>query len=100
MQCLRISKLVPQVVAQFLDNNIERVVSMLSVSLEKAIAEASKLSADEQDTLATWILEEIKSEQRWRKAFSESQNKLSQLADKALKERSQGKTRLLDPEEL
>lgn len=73
---------------------------MLSVSLEKAIAEASKLSADEQDALATWILEEIKSEQRWRKAFSESQNKLSQLADKALKERSQGKTRLLDPEEL
>jgi hypothetical protein len=73
---------------------------MLSVSLEKAIAEASKLSADEQDALATWILEEIKSEKRWRKAFSESQNKLSQLADKALKERSQGKTRLLDPEDL
>ena len=73
---------------------------MLSVSLEKAIAEASKLSADEQDALATWILKEIKSERRWRKAFSESQNKLSQLADEALKERSQGKTRLLDPEEL
>ena len=73
---------------------------MLSVSLENAIAEASKLSADEQDALATWILKEIKSERRWRKAFSESQNKLSQLADKALKERSQGKTRLLDPEEL
>jgi len=73
---------------------------MLSVSLEKAIAEASKLSADEQDALATWILKEIKSERRWRKAFSESQNKLSQLADEALKERGQGKTCLLDPEEL
>jgi len=61
---------------------------MLSVSLEKAIAEASKLSADEQDALATWILKEIKSERRWKKAFSKSQNKLSQLADEALKERS------------
>ena len=68
---------------------------MLSVSLEKAIAEASKLSADEQDALATWILEEIKSERRWKKAFSKSQNKLSQLADEALNERSQGKTHLL-----
>ena len=65
---------------------------MLSVSLENAIAEASKLSADEQDALATWILKEIKSEQRWRKAFSESQNKLSQLADEALTEHKQGKT--------
>jgi hypothetical protein len=69
---------------------------MLSVSLEKAVAEASKLSADEQDTLATWILEEIKSERRWKKAFSKSQNKLSQLADEALGERSQGQTILLD----
>jgi len=73
---------------------------MLSVSLEKAITEASKLSADEQDALATWILQEIKAERRWKKAFSKSQNKLSQLADEALNERSQGKTRLLDPEEL
>jgi hypothetical protein len=73
---------------------------MLTVSLEKAIVEASKLSSDGQDALASWILKEIKSERRWRKAFSESQNKLSQLADEALEERSQGKTRLLDPEEL
>ena len=37
---------------------------MLSVSPEKAIAEASRLSADEQDALASWILKEIKSERR------------------------------------
>jgi len=65
---------------------------MLSVSLEKAIVEASKLSPDEQDALAVWILKEIESERRWKKAFSKSQDKLSQLADKALKERSQGKS--------
>lgn len=63
---------------------------MLSASLEKVIAEASKLSEDEQDALATWILEEIRSEKRWKKAFSMSQNKLSKLADEALSEHKQG----------
>jgi hypothetical protein len=65
---------------------------MLTVSLEKAFDEASKLSIDEQDALASWILKEIKSERRWRKAFSESQNKLSQLAEEALEEHRVSKT--------
>jgi len=67
---------------------------MLSVSLKKAIVEALKLGEDEQDALATWILEEIKSERRWKKAFSKSQDKLSQLADEALNERKKGKNSL------
>ena len=38
--------------------------------LEKALAEVSKLPKKEQDALATWILEELASEQRWERAFA------------------------------
>ena len=41
---------------------------MLTASLEKAFAEASKLSEEEQNTLAAWIRREMNSEQRWDKA--------------------------------
>ena len=73
---------------------------MLTVSLEKAFAEASKLSEEEQNALATWILQEITSEKRWEKTFSKSPDKLSQLAEEALREHRRGETQPLDPEQL
>jgi len=73
---------------------------MLTTSLEKAFAEASRLSEDEQNDLAAWILREIDSERRWGKAFSDSSDKLSQLAEEALMEHRSGQTRVLDPEKL
>ena len=73
---------------------------MLSVSLEKAFAEASKLSEDEQDALAIWILKELESERLWDKAFSDSSDKLAHLAEEALAEHRQGRTCLLDLEKL
>ena len=54
--------------------------------LEKAFAEIEKLSPDEQDTFAQWILEELASEQRWDDAFARSQDALAKLADQALVE--------------
>jgi len=68
--------------------------------LEKAIAEISKLPKQEQDTLATWILEELASEQRWGKAFGESRDQLAKLADEALDEHREGKTQPFDLEKL
>ena len=68
--------------------------------LEQAFAEASKLSKEEQDALARWLLEELASEQRWQKAFSSSQDRVAELADEALDEYREGKTRSLDPGEL
>jgi hypothetical protein len=59
---------------------------MLTASLEKAFTEASKLSVDEQDALAVWILEELESERLWDRAFSDSSDKLAILAEVALKE--------------
>ena len=54
--------------------------------LEKAFAEVEKLSPDQQDTFAQWILDELASERRWDKAFARSQDKLGKLADQALAE--------------
>ena len=68
--------------------------------LEKALAEVSKLQKKEQDALAAWILEELASEQRWERAFSESSNVLEALADEALAEHRAGRTKRLDPNKL
>ena len=68
--------------------------------LEEAFAEASKLSEQEQDALATVILEELASEHRWDQAFANSADLLAQLADQALAEHRAGKTHVLDPERL
>lgn len=68
--------------------------------LERAFAEAAKLSEPEQDALAQWILEELRSEQRWDAAFAASTNVLQQLADEALAEHRAGKTQPLDPDSL
>jgi len=45
-------------------------------------------------------LEELKLEKRWDKAFAESQDVLSQLAEEARTEHKKGQTQTLDPEAL
>jgi hypothetical protein len=68
--------------------------------MTKALAEISKLPERDQDALASWILDELKSEERWAKLFEKSQDLLGKMADEALKEHRKGKTRLLDPDEI
>ena len=60
--------------------------------LEKAFAEAAKLPPAEQDALAAWILEELRSEREWEKAFGESADTLARLADEALAEHRERQT--------
>ena len=62
--------------------------------------EASKLQIRDQNALAQWILELLRSEQRWDALFAQSQNALSKLAEEARREHCQGKTQLLTPEKL
>ena len=66
--------------------------------LERAISEAERLSASEQDALASLLLEEIASEARWSKAFADSQPQLARLASEALVEFHAGQTLPLAPE--
>jgi hypothetical protein len=63
--------------------------------LEQAISVVSKLPEQDQDALATILLEEIASEQRWSELFAQSQNALEKLAAEALAEHGSGKTKPL-----
>jgi len=47
--------------------------------LEKALFNVNKLAPENQDMIATIILDELEDEQRWNNAFLNSQSKLSQL---------------------
>jgi hypothetical protein len=68
----------------------------MTTVLETALAEVAKLPPEEQDALASLLLDEIKSEQRWTQALSGSQDLLRNLAADALAEHRAGKTRPLD----
>jgi hypothetical protein len=68
--------------------------------LEKAFAEAAKLSDDDQDALAKAVLEELASERRWDELFATSADVLSELAEEALTEHRAGRTEPLDPDTL
>jgi hypothetical protein len=68
--------------------------------LEKAFEEASKLPDIEQNILARRVLEELESEKRWEAAFAASEDALEAMADEALAEHAQGKTRPMDVDKL
>lgn len=68
--------------------------------LEQAIARLKTLSAEQQDAIATLILEELEEETRWDSSFAQSQDALAKLATGAMAEYHAGKTRELDPETL
>ncbi len=68
--------------------------------LELVISEIEKLSPDEQNQFAAWILEELHSEGRWSELFANSSDFLSDLADEALEEHKAKKTKRLDPDTL
>ena len=62
----------------------------MTKSLEKVFARASRLPAEEQDVLAAWLAEELKSEERWGRLLARSQDELGRLADEALEEHAAG----------
>ncbi len=72
----------------------------MTQQLERAFAEASKLPENEQDFLASWLLAELQSEERWNRIFSGSADTLALLAEEALEEYEAGETTELDPEQL
>ena len=64
--------------------------------LEEAWAVISQLPEQQQDAIASLILKEIASEREWSQAFAKSEDKLAQLADEALAEFREGKTKPLE----
>ncbi len=68
--------------------------------LDQALHVVYKLRPEQQDIIATLILDELEDEQRWEAAFSRSQDKLSQLANKVRLDIKAGKVRKMDFDEL
>lgn len=64
--------------------------------LERAFAEASKLSPEEQDLLARTLLDDLASEELWESSFARSRDELARLAGEALDEHERGETRPLE----
>ena len=70
----------------------------MTALLEKAMNKMKALPPEEQDAVASLILEEIESEKRWDELFAGSQEQLAQLAGQAIAEYKAGKTKPLDPD--
>jgi hypothetical protein len=68
--------------------------------LQQAFEKAGQLSPDEQNALASLLLAELESENRWDELFRASGDQLEKLADEALAEHRAGKTEPLDPDKL
>ncbi|MCY4029194.1 MAG: hypothetical protein OXH75_23110 [Acidobacteria bacterium] len=52
--------------------------------LAKAFARRARLSEQEQDAFARWLLDELESERRWSRAFHASQGQIAEMAREAL----------------
>jgi hypothetical protein len=64
--------------------------------LEDVLRKVGRLPEDEQDGIASQILETLEDEEAWGKMLRKNPAKLRKLAEKALDEHRRGKTRPLD----
>ena len=72
----------------------------MSKLLEEAFTKLAELPEAGQDSIATWLFDELVSEGDWKKLLSESGEKLVRLADEALAEHTAAHTKELDPDRL
>jgi hypothetical protein len=68
--------------------------------LSQAFEKASGLSEDLQDQIAREMLEEIEGESRWDVTLANSQEKLEKMAEKAVRDYREGKTKEMGFDEL
>jgi len=69
----------------------------MNTLLEKALAEVARLPEEEQEVIATLILDEIAAERGWDERFAKTQDKLGALVRAARAEVAQGKVVSGDP---
>ncbi len=69
----------------------------MNALLEKAFAQAAKLSEPEQQMLATQLLQELADEERFDRTLANSSESLADMARAALQEHQLGQTEPLDP---
>jgi hypothetical protein len=73
-------------------------MTLVSELLERAFAEASKLSETEQDLLASRLLAELGAEDAFDRDIAGSTETIAHLAAEAIVEHRAGLTEKLDPE--
>ena len=64
--------------------------------LEEALRRVESLTAEEQDAIASQIIDTLDDEEGWARRFRESPSVLRSLAREALEEHRRGETRPLD----
>jgi hypothetical protein len=64
--------------------------------LEKALRRVESLSPEEQDAIASQIIETLDDDEAWARSFREKPEVLQSLAREALEEHHSGETRPLD----
>jgi hypothetical protein len=64
--------------------------------LEQALRRVEALSQEEQDAVASQILDTLDDEEAWARSFRENPEKLRALAQEALEEHRRGETRPID----
>ena len=72
----------------------------MTALLEEALAELQKLPPEQQDAIAALILEEMTDEEKWNRAFEQSQDTLTRLADKVRADKRVGKVKPLGFDDL
>lgn len=64
----------------------------MSTLLEKALEKVASLPEDEQDAIASQILESIEDEQAWRERFVQKHDAIQRMARQALEQDDRGET--------
>ena len=64
--------------------------------LENALRKVATLPREEQDAIASQILETLEDETAWKEKLARTQDKLQSLAREARREHERGETRPLD----
>jgi hypothetical protein len=72
----------------------------MSRLFDQAVEAVRKLSEEEQDAIATVMLDEIEDERRWNESFARSTITLSELAARAERQVNQGRCRMAGFDEL
>ncbi len=68
----------------------------MSALLEKALQKVGTLPPDEQDAIASQILDSLADEEAWKQRFSGKKDVLQRMAQEALDEDRRGETLPLD----
>jgi hypothetical protein len=68
----------------------------MTTLLEKALEKVGALPQDEQDAIASQILESLAEEDAWKQRFAAKREHLRELAAEALREDARGETRPIE----